>query len=431
MGNIAKTIHYLKRNGLIDTWYAVRERTDRRHMDELSRFMLDYRGREALTEKEISAQKMHVFEREYSFSIVVPAYETKEVYLKELIDSVLSQTYKKWQLVIADASPSDRVERVVKTYQDKRICYARLKENRGISANTNEALTFATGDYVGLLDHDDVLTQDALYEVMLALQETEYAFLYTDEDKTDSLMEHYYEPHIKTKFNLDLFLSNNYICHFLVMKREMISTLGFREEMDGAQDYDLVLRAVRRLIEEEVAQNGQEAMTFLHAMFREKIGHVPKILYHWRCHEASTAANPESKRYAYEAGLRALSDFIEAMHWDAGAVHSRHLGFYHIVYHKPIWEVRPDVAAVGGNVIKRGIVARSVVLEGRELFRGLHHKYSGYMHRAAMYMDVDRLPDGCTVIRPKLSMELEKAVEQGMCLLYDPAWRKGKDENKL
>lgn len=420
MGVIRKTISYLKRNGIADTWYAVRERTDKGHMDKMSRYMLDYKGREQPGGAVIKAQRERRFQKEYTFSILVPAYETDGTYLAQMIESVLNQTYQRLELIIADASAGEKVENVVRDYKDARIRYIRLEENKGISANTNEALTAAEGDYIGLLDHDDVLTVDALYEVMCLLQDKEYSVIYTDEDKTDGGLKRFYEPNIKPQFNFDLLLSNNYICHFMLMKRELIKSLLFRPEYDGAQDYDLVLRAVAALIHRE----GTDGLQYMHRKLRETIGHVPKVLYHWRCHEASTAANPESKRYAYEAGLRALNGFIDCMGWDAAAAHSRHLGFYSIDYHGSIWQIREDVAAVGGRVTSGGIVTGSPVLEDGASFLGLHEKYSGYLHRAGLYMDMDELCADCIKIRDGLSMTLEEAKKKGMCLLYDPSFVK-------
>ena len=166
---------------------------------------------------------------------------------------MLDQTYGNFELILADASESDQVERVIKTYDDKRILYKRLKQNGGISTNTNQALMYATGDYAALLDHDDVLTRDALYEMASCIwnaenRNVELQLLYSDEDKCDENGTDFYEVHRKEKFNLDLILSNNYICHFMVMKRQMMQELQLRSVCDGAQDYDLVLRAVSLML---------------------------------------------------------------------------------------------------------------------------------------------------------------------------------------
>lgn len=152
------------------------------------------------------------------FSILVPTYRTPENYLREMIDSVLAQTYGSFELILADASGDESVKQVVDTYEDKRIRYIRLAENKGISGNTNEALKHATGLYTGLLDHDDLLTPDALYENAMAIAEARSRgirpqLLYSDEDKCDENGENYFCPHKKEEFNLDLILSNNYICH--------------------------------------------------------------------------------------------------------------------------------------------------------------------------------------------------------------------------
>ena len=430
MSNLTKTISYLKRNGIRNTWYAVWERTDHIHMDEASKRALAYKGREALSEATKKEQKERIFLREYTFSILVPTFETDEVFLREMIESVLNQTYSKLQLVIADASDSEKVRQVVDEYEDGRITYLKLAKNGGISANTNAGLAAATGDYIGLLDHDDLLTPDALYEMMCQLQKKEYAFLYSDEDKMDGNGKRFYEPHFKPEFNLDLLTSNNYICHFLVMRAELMKQLKFRPKRDGAQDYDLVLRAVTHLYNAGMAQvssdeKGQTAVPVQAKVLQYvsgQIAHLGIVLYHWRCHENSTAANPESKRYAYEAGLLALQDFADEMKWAVKAVHSLHLGFYELQYLLPVFTVRKEIAAIGGRVIKHGKVTGSPKLSGVSLFQGLFTAYSGYMHRADMYMDVDELDRRCMKVRPELTLGLEEAKEAGMILLYDPAF---------
>lgn len=214
------------------------------------------------------------------------------------------QSYPHWELILADATEDRSVEETLMQQgflkeqptdgetepvaADPRIRYVHLKENAGIAANTNQALPYAKGEYIGLLDHDDVLTPDALYEMADAVTQAydrgvKAAFIYSDEDKCDGEETRYYDPNHKENFNYDLILSNNYICHFLVMDAELMKRLQFRPECDGAQDYDLVLRAVAEVL----ATDGQAG--------EKSILHIPKVLYHWRCHEASTAANPHSK----------------------------------------------------------------------------------------------------------------------------------------
>lgn len=368
--NIKKTIYYLKRNGVMNTWYAAKERMEEAKKEPY-RFV-------PMSEEILERQRNTTTEFQGVISIVVPAYHTAELYLRELIDSVLKQTYPHWELILADASKDDSVKEVVGNYPDARIRYVKLEENAGIAQNTNRALTFVTGEYVGLLDHDDVLTPDALYEMAVAVGERKEAgieaqMLYSDEDKCNSDRTNYYEPNFKEKFNLDLLLSNNYICHFLVMKSTLIKELGFRPEYDGAQDYDLVLRAAERLLNREDA-----------------IVHIPKVLYHWRCHEGSTAENPASKQYAYEAGLRALQDFADRQKWNAHAMHLKHLGFYELTYVSDVFQSRKDLGAVGGRILHRGkVVGGRMKEDGTLLYENLPAAYSGYLHRAVLSQDAD------------------------------------------
>ena len=301
VSNFRKAFYYLRKNGIKNTWYAVWER------------LLEAKGEAyrylSPSEVVLAQQRQQGEAFSCTISILVPAYETPEAYLRQMVDSLLAQSYGRWELIVADASRTAQVRKVMEQYQDRRIRYLLLEDNRGISENTNAALAVASGDYVGLLDHDDVLTPDALYEMVLAIQSAEkngktVAFAYSDEDKCDAEAKRYYEPHVKSRFTLDLLFSNNYICHFLVIKAELMKKTGFRKEYDGAQDFDLVLRA------------------FLHKEPTDEILHVNKVLYHWRCHESSTAANPQSKLYAYEAGKRAVESALEE-YWYSVAVRRR------------------------------------------------------------------------------------------------------------
>lgn len=384
--NLRKTYYYLKKNGLKNAYYAALERI---MSDKDAAYVYEAPKEEVL-------QRQREEGTSYRFSILVPAYETKAEYLREMVDSVLNQSYGNLELIVADASKSDKVEKVLTEYADERLRYIRLKENKGIAENTNAALKAATGDYIGLLDHDDVLTPDALYEMARAVKEEENKgnaawMLYSDEDKGDGELARFYEPHKKTELNVDLLLSNNYICHFLVMKRELMQELGFRGAYDGAQDYDLVLRAVGRLVYEST-------------MGREAVVHVPKVLYHWRCHTDSTAANPESKRYAYEAGKRALEDFMKARGWKGLVEHTLHLGFYRIVYEEDILKQRKEVGVIGGRLIDRnGKIAGGIYdKEGNCPYQGLRRNFSGYMHRATLAQEAYAVDARCMRVREEL-----------------------------
>jgi GT2 family glycosyltransferase len=242
------------------------------------------------TEEELAQQREIVFDYMPRLSVVIPAYKTPERFLSAMLDSLLAQTYTNWEVCVADGSPrGEGVERVLKRYamKDERFRYVILGENKGISGNTNAAIEMATGDFIVLADHDDTLAPDALFECVKAInQDPEIDVVYTDEDKLDIDGGELFEPHFKPDFNPDLLTSVNYICHLFVVNHELLLEVGlFKEEFDGAQDYDFILRCTEKA---------------------RKICHIPKALYHWRCHQDSTASNPESKLYAFEAGARAV-----------------------------------------------------------------------------------------------------------------------------
>lgn len=382
--NIEKAIRYCKKNGIKDTFYA--------SMEKLYPSKEEKEIYIAPDEATCKIQREKKWKKQVKFSILVPAYETKIPYFEKLLDSVLSQTYENWELIIADASSSFILKDKIEEYKDHRIIYLKLSENCGISENTNKGLEKVTGDYVALLDHDDFLSPDALYEMALELEKSEEKgieklLLYSDEDKCNSEGTEFYEVHKKEKFNLDLILSNNYFCHLLVIQTQLLKRLKFRREYDGAQDYDLVLRAIASILPQE-----------------ERIGHVGKILYHWRCHEDSTAANTDSKMYAYEAGRRALEDFMVQMNWEGTVSNSKHLGFYRITFIPDLMSVRKNVGAVGGallngqNKITGGIYDRF----GDPLYRGLHKEFSGYMHRASLRQEADIVDIRIMKINPDL-----------------------------
>ena len=270
------------------------------------------------TEADLKRQRETVFEWQPKISIIVPTYKTPEVFLREMIDSVRNQSYENWELCIADGSGGDStVERILEEYaaMDSRIRYSLLKENLGISGNTNAALDMVNGDYVGLFDHDDVLTPDALYEVTNALQECKYDILYTDEDKMNGDGSEFSDPNFKPDFSMDLFRSHNYITHFFVVKTEIIRKIGgFRSDFDGSQDYDLMFRCIEE---------------------SEQIRHIPKILYHWRIHMNSVAGDPSSKMYAYEAGKHAIEEHLKRVGTEASVEHVGLWGMYHVKYATP------------------------------------------------------------------------------------------------
>ena len=255
-------------------------------------------------------QKHASFAKKPLISIVIPLYCTPLPYLKELIESVRRQSYENWQLCLADGSPDDKAKEFLEKHygREKRIVYQKLKENGGISANTNAAAELAKGEYLMFCDHDDTLEPDALYEIVKAINDTDADVVYTDEDKVSMDGQHYFDPNFKPDFNLFRLRENNYICHIFVVRKSLTDETGMlRSEFDGAQDFDFILRCCEKA---------------------KKITHIPKVLYHWRCHMDSTAADPSSKAYAYEAGRKAIREHYQRMGIDAKVDMTERPGWY-------------------------------------------------------------------------------------------------------
>ena len=268
-----------------------------------------------VSEEELTKQRNKEFPYMPLFSILVPVYNTPIPYLREMLDSVRNQTYQKWQLCIANANPeNEEVARILNQYleMDKRIQVVNVPENLGIAQNTNKALSIAKGDYIGLLDHDDMLAADALFEAVKTVNDENADVIYTDEDKITMSGEKHFQPNFKPEFNLDMLRSNNYICHFFIAKASLMKEIGgFRGEYNGAQDYDMIFRCTERA---------------------DNIVRIPKVLYHWRMHEQSTAENPESKRYAFDAGKKVIEDHLKRCGESAEVEMTEYPGFYRVKY---------------------------------------------------------------------------------------------------
>lgn len=268
-----------------------------------------------VSEEELTKQRNKEFPYMPLFSILVPVYNTPIPYLREMLDSVRNQTYQKWQLCIANANPeNEEVARILNKYleMDKRIQVVNVPENLGIAQNTNKALSIAKGDYIGLLDHDDMLAADALFEAAKTVNDENVDVIYTDEDKITMSGEKHFQPNFKPEFNLDMLRSNNYICHFFIAKASLMKEIGgFRGEYNGAQDYDMIFRCTERA---------------------DNIVRIPKVLYHWRMHEQSTAENPESKRYAFDAGKKVIEDHLKRCGESAEVEMTEYPGFYRVKY---------------------------------------------------------------------------------------------------
>ena len=309
--NIKKGLLYLKHFGPKEFWIRLTERFQTDDVD----YEEWYRNHRP-TKEELEQQRKEKFSYEPLISILVPVYCTPEEFLMQMIQSVHRQTYGNWELCIANADPSDEnVVRILKTAskKDERIRVTEVPENEGIAQNTNAAFAIAKGAYIGLLDHDDLLTADALYEVVKALNQKERpAVVYSDEDKVTTDLSEHFQPFMKPDFNKDLLRSNNYICHFFVAEKQLVEEVGgFRGAFNGAQDYDLILRCTEKA---------------------EHITHIPRILYHWRVHKASTADNPASKMYAFDAGKRAIEEHLKRCGETGVVSHTKDLGFYRVQY---------------------------------------------------------------------------------------------------
>lgn len=327
-------VRYFERNGISATLQKIHSKLRKK---EISTYE-NWRKKYMVTEEELIEQRQAQFVTPKKFSIVVPLYQTNPKYLREMIDSILAQTYPYWQLCMADGSPSVSIDEqkpqteltaILEEYAagDSRICFTTLEENEGISGNTNAALALADGDYIVFVDHDDIVPANALYEFASAIErEPEIDMLYSDEDKIDMDGKRYFEPHFKPDFNIDLLCSMNYICHLFAARIDVVQRVGnFRTEFDGAQDLDFILRCSEQA---------------------KHIYHVPKILYHWRCHIESTAANPESKRYAFEAGRSAIEAHYKRLGIPAYVENAEFYGMYRTHYQ---WEEKPLVSIIIPN----------------------------------------------------------------------------------
>ncbi|MDD7218783.1 MAG: glycosyltransferase family 2 protein [Clostridia bacterium] len=268
--------------------------------------------------KTLEIQKNTKFQRNPRFSVVVPLYKTPEKYLRDLVKSLQDQTYPNWELCLSDGSGADSpltdlLQSLQKEDSRIRVVYTGKKLN--ISDNTNCAISQASGDFIVFADHDDELTPDALFECTKAVNEhPKIQVIYSDEDKMTMDGRNFFQPHFKPDFNIDLLCTVNYICHLFVARKDLVDQTGpLRGEFDGAQDYDFIFRCV------ETAG-------------RDKIYHIPRILYHWRCHEDSTAENPESKRYAFDAGKRVVQAHYDRTGIKAKADMGEYLGLYRTRY---------------------------------------------------------------------------------------------------
>ncbi len=269
-------------------------------------------------EARLKEQRDYKFASNYKFSILIPVYRPDAKFFTLMLDSIVAQTYDNWQICLADGSGEGyTVENVVKPYTEKygedKVKYIKLENNLGIAENTNAAMRMADGDFIVFGDHDDELHPTALFECMRELERYPQAdFIYSDEDKIIEATGHHTEAHFKSDLNMELLRSNNYICHLSVVKKSLADKVGvLYTQFNGSQDHDYVLRCVEKA---------------------ECVRHIPRILYHWRINDNSTAKSASTKTYANTAGVNAVSAHLKRMGIDGEVKNGVAPGFYDIRY---------------------------------------------------------------------------------------------------
>ena len=279
-------IHYGGFKGMYRRWKQKKGEASKR---------LDFGTKSFPNAEERRREEETVFPREIKISVLVPLYNTPEKFLREMIESVQAQTYKNWELCLADGSDDKHqdVGEICLDYQkkDQRIIYKKIEKNLGISGNTNVCFSMATGNFIGLFDHDDVMHPSLLFECVKTVCDKDADYVYTDEATfTSPNLDDLIVLHFKPDYSPDNLRANNYICHFSMFDADLLKKTGlFRSEYDGSQDHDMILRLT------EEAKNVQ---------------HIPKILYYWRSHPQSVAADIGAKTYAIDAAKRAVHDHM-------------------------------------------------------------------------------------------------------------------------
>lgn len=308
-----KTVRMLKNEGLSQTAFAVRYVTKRY-------FLLKKLKKEFyLSDEKRLEQQRTVFRYMPKISVIVPLYNTPEVFLREMIDSVKAQSYAIWQLCLADGSDAGHPEvgDICRAYaeEDGRILYKKLDKNTGIAGNTNEAIRMSDGDYIALLDHDDLLAQSALFEFAKAIDETGADFLYSDEALFIQKPKDSRSMHFKPAFSPDFLRGCNYICHLSVIRRALADEVGLYDSAyDGSQDYDFTLRVTEKA---------------------KKIHHIPIPLYYWRTHRGSVGDDISAKPYAYDAARRAVQSHLDRVGLRGEAVYSKAVPMMRVIYDIP------------------------------------------------------------------------------------------------
>ncbi len=434
---IKKIISYGRDRGMKALALKLSERL--KYKIETDRYMKE----NVLDDDVLNMQRLEKFDRPVKISICVPVYNTDRKMLEEMLLSVLNQTYSNWELCIADGSTSNYgyIESIIRGINDKRIKYIKLKINMGIADNSNAACSLATGEYIALLDHDDVLSPDALYEVRLAIDKGA-DYIYSDEASFSRSVKSPDIIHFKPEFSIFNLRGNNYICHLSVFKRQLFEQVGgFRKGFDGSQDHDLILRLC------EVSKS---------------IYHIPKVLYYWRIHKNSVAGDIGAKPYCITAGIKAVESHLQRMKISGTVTEAvENAPYYRVRYScliKPavindienikgvtneyIIAAKPDlkfgaeaineicqilqlenVGMVGGMVVKNGKIEYAELKnkngEWVSEYKGMPVISDGYMKRLKYAQGVECLPNQFFGIR--------KSVLENMMYFDDGLW----DDDKV
>lgn len=294
LATIKRVIRKIRSDGFLKALKLIRKKVKREQEVLPVDNYMGWREKRIASQTVLAKQRKTKFAYKPKISIVVPTYNTPLNFLIEMIESVINQSYPNWELCIADGNSNNKETiNALKEYSNKypNIIVAFLEANKMISRNTNEGLKLVSGDYIGLLDHDDILEPDALFEMVSLLNKKQYDMVYSDEDKTNIDCSLFFAPHFKPDFSQYTLRSYNYITHFTIIKKEIMDKVGeFDHHCDGAQDFDMFLR-----VSDET----------------KKIGHISKVLYHWRVHENSTAASADAKDYVTNAGILALTKHLK------------------------------------------------------------------------------------------------------------------------
>ncbi len=271
-----------------------------------------------ISEEQRKVEEAYKSTKSIKVSIIVPLYNTPKEYLIQMLESVRAQTYYNWELCMADASENKYgyIEEIIKKYavKDARIKYKHLDKNQGISINSNEAAKMASGEYMVLLDHDDMLHPSALYYVVKAIEKENAEFIYTDELSFDGTPNRVQSINFKPDFSWETFRYNNFICHLAAFKREMFEDVGgFSKECEGAQDYDLFFKLFEKT---------------------DKIVHIQKVLYYWRVYQDSSASGIDAKPYIIDAGIKAIEGHLnrKKIEYDDIVPEYGHGPFYRVNY---------------------------------------------------------------------------------------------------